>query len=277
MRVPAVRSRIVIIGGGSAGISVAARLCRQLRQPDVVVVEPSPVHYYQPLWTLAGAGVVRKESTAKPERSVIPGRAKWIQDLAVAIDPERCTVTTASCGTIGYDYLVVAPGIQLDWDRIAGLQGNVGADGVCSVYAYEALDATWRALRSFQGGTALFTMPDTVIKCGGAPQKVMYLAEDYFRRHGVRERTRVIFASAGSRIFGIEKYRPVFERIVQERGIETLFHHTLTALRPERREAVFHRRDTNDEVVIRYDLIHVVPPMSAPDFLKGGPLADERG
>ncbi len=231
--------RIVIVGGGTGGITVAARLRKSMRRAEVTVIEPSSKHYYQPLWTLVGGGVFRREVTERDEASVIPRGVTWLQDAVTGVLPEDNVVTTGDGQRIEYDYLVVAPGIQINWNQIAGLQENIGRNGVCSNYAFEYVNSTWECIRGFQGGNAIFTMPGTAIKCGGAPQKIMYLAEDYFRRQGVRDKATVIFASPSPAIFSVAKYKASLERIVQQRGIETRFRHDLVEIRGEQKEAVF--------------------------------------
>jgi len=272
--------KIVIVGGGTGGITVAARLSRALKTPDIAIIEPSDRHYYQPLWTLVGGGAATKESTVRAEADLIPPGATWIRDRVVEFAPDQNLVTTADGRSVHYDYLVVAPGIQLDWAKIEGLPAALGRDGVCSNFSYETVDSTWRFLREMKQGRAIFTMPSTAIKCGGAPQKIMWLAEHHFRRAGVRDAVEVVFATAGAKIFGVKKYAETLERLVKERDVVTRFHHNLIAVRPASREAVFLRSEPGaapEEVVMTYDLLHVTPPMSAPDFLKRSPLADGAG
>jgi len=272
--------KIVIIGGGTGGITVAARLARALKAPDVAILEPSDRHYYQPLWTLVGGGAARKESTVRPEADYIPRGATWIREAAAEFRPEENQVITAGGKVISYDFLVVAPGIQIDWGKIEGLPAALGREGVCSNYSYEHVDSTWRFLREMRSGRAIFTMPNTPVKCGGAPQKIMWLAEHHFRRAGVREAVEVVFASAGAKIFGVQKYADSLARLVQERGVTTRFHHNLVAVRAASREAVFHVAEAGQpasEVVMSYDLLHVTPPMSAPEFVRRSPLADAGG
>lgn len=269
--------RVLIVGGGTAGITVAARLRRAEPDLSIGLIEPSTTHFYQPLWTLVGAGVYPREVTARPEASVMPPGVEWIRDAAVELAPDESVVVTAGGRRLRYDFLVVAPGIQLDWERIPGLKETLGQGGVCSNYSYETVTSTWEALRSFRGGTAIFTMPDTPIKCGGAPQKIMYLADDFFRRSGVRDKARIVFASAMGGIFPVEKYARRLRRVVERKGIETLFRRNLVELHPDRREAVLANLDTGERETIGYDMIHVTPPMSAPDFVKKSPLADAEG
>ena len=271
---------IVIVGGGTAGITVAARLCRALDKPDVCIVEPSDKHYYQPLWTLVGGGVATKESTERDEAGLIPPGAVWHRDAVTEFDPEHNVVRTRDGRQLHYDFLIVAPGIQLDWHKVDGLPAALGKDGVCSNYAYQYVDSTWQFIRGLREGRAIFTNPNTPVKCGGAPQKIMWLAEHHFRRSGVRDKIEVTFASAGASIFAVKKYRETLARLVEERHVDTRFHHNLIAVRPAAREAVFTRSQPDkpaEEVVLRYDLLHVTPPMSAPDFIKRSPLVNAAG
>ena len=275
---PSVHHQVVIVGGGTAGITVAARLTKGwFNRLDVAVIEPSDKHYYQPLWTLVGGGVFRKEVTERSEASVMPKRAKWIRDAVKEFHPDESYLLTRDGQKITYDWLVVGAGIQINWDQIKGLKENIGKAGVCSNYAYQYVDSTWETLRNFQGGNAIFTQPSGAIKCGGAPQKIMYLAEDFLRKSGVRDKSHVIFASPGKQIFSIEKYRLALEKVVARKGIETRFRHDLIEIRPATKEAVFQQLDTGEEVVLHYDMLHVTPPMSSPEFIARSPLADANG
>jgi len=175
------KHKIVIVGGGTAGISVAARLCKN--NSDVAIIEPSEKHYYQPLWTLVGGGIVPKETTERNEKDYIPAGAVWIKNKVAEFLPDENALVTESGKKIEYEYLVVAAGIQLDWAKVKGLPEALGKDGVCSNYSYQTVEKTWEFIRTFKSGNAIFTQPNTPIKCGGAPQKIAYLAEDYFRKN----------------------------------------------------------------------------------------------
>jgi sulfide:quinone oxidoreductase len=269
--------RILILGGGTAGITAAARLRRAAAHLDVGIVEPSESHFYQPLWTLVGAGVFPPEASRRQEADFIPTGVDWIRDRVTEILPDQKAVATAAGRRLTYDWLVVALGIQIDWTAIPGLAEGIGTQGICSNYSFEHVAYTWETIRRFKGGTALFTVPNTAVKCGGAPQKIMYLADDAFRRQGVRDRTQVVFASPAKTIFAVEKYRKTLEKVVARKGIDARFRQNLVALRPDAREAVFEHLDTHERSVVAYDMIHVTPPMSAPDVLKRSPLANEQG
>lgn len=269
--------QVLILGGGTAGITVAAQLRRKLKTYDVAIVEPSTKHYYQPLWTLVGAGVFPKEQSERAESAFIPQGADWIREHVAEFHPEQNYIVTREGRRIGYDFLVVALGIQIDWGKIPGLLEGIGRQQICSNYSYQQVDYTWDCIRNFQGGTALFTMPNTAIKCGGAPQKIMYLADDHFRRVGIREQSQVIFASAQGNLFAVEKYRKTLEQVAERKAIDLRFKHNLVELKSDRKEAVFEHLDTHERTTIPFDMIHVTPPMSAPDIVKSSPLANAAG
>jgi sulfide:quinone oxidoreductase len=209
--------------------------------------------------------------------SLIPEGVSWLRDAVTAFDPAENKLVTRDGQVLEYDYLVVAPGIQINWGGIEGLREALGHDGVCSNYSYDFVETTWKAIQATRDGNAIFTYPNTPIKCGGAPQKIMWLAEHYFRKQGRREAINVVFASAGGRIFGVEKYRVALEKLVAERGVDTRFHHNLVALRGRSKEAVFENIRSGETVVLPYSMIHVTPPMGPPDFIRRSPLANDAG
>lgn len=275
---------VVIVGGGTAGITVAAQLQQAERAPEsIAIIEPSDTHYYQPIWTLVGAGVFDKEISERPMAEFIPEGVTWIQDAATAFDPEANTVSTAKGETVAYNYLVVAPGLQLDWDAVPGLAESIEdpSSGVVSNYAYEYCEDTWDVMQKLQpGDTALFTQPATPIKCGGAPQKIMYLTADHLRKRGILDDVSVQFFTPGTVIFGVEKFARTLRKVVDRYGIDVNLYSELIEIRPDSKEAVFRATGGDSapaEQVVSYDMLHVTPPQSAPDFIKESPLSNEEG
>lgn len=271
--------QVVIVGGGSGGITAAARLRRADPKLSVAVIEPNDKHYYQPFWTLVGAGIVPKEASERPEASVMPKGVTWIRNRVEALEPERNAVRLSTGEEVTYEQLIVAPGLQIDWGKVKGLPEALGQGGVCSIYDYQQAERTWDMIRSFQGGQAIFTAPATPVKCGGAPQKIMFLAEETFEQNGVRARSEVHFYTGGAVIFGVKEIAAALEKVRARKGLEYHYKHDLREIRPQTREAVFCRvtDDGMQEVVVKYDLLHVTPPMSAPDFVKESPLALQEG
>lgn len=270
---------VLICGGGTAGLTVAAQLRLQDAPPTVGIIEPSDKHYYQPLWTLIGAGVFPREESERNQADYIPDGADWIRDAVASFEPAHNALTLKSGRRLTYDHLVVALGIQINWKAIPGLVDVLGkpGTGVCSNYSFDTVASTWDAIRSFTGGRAIFTEPLTGVKCGGAPQKIMYLAEDHFRRRGIRDKCEVIFCNAKGSHFSCPHYTPALLDLCEKRDIEIRYKTNLVELRPASKEAVFNNVETHDEIVLRYDMIHVTPPMGPMDVTKQSPLADDAG
>ena len=273
-----IHHQIVVVGGGTAGISVAARLTNGwFNKRDVAVIEPADTHYYQPLWTLVGGGVVPKEVTGRPMKSVMPKRVHWIKDAVAGFEPDKNMIRTREGKVITYDWLVVAAGLQINWDKIPGLKEGVTKNGVCSNYSYETVESTWQNIKNFKGGTAIFTMPSGAVKCGGAPQKIMYLADETFRKLGVRERSQVIFTSPLANIFAVDRYRKTLEEVIKRKQIICHFREELIEIFGDRREAVFRNLDSGETTTRSYDMLHVTPPMGPPTFIAKSSLADKDG
>ncbi len=267
------KHHVLVVGGGTAGITVAARLLRT-GYTDVAVIEPSDRHYYQPLWTLVGGGQADAASTERSEASVMPKGATWIRKAASGFDPDNNTVVCDDGSTYGYDVLVVCPGLQLDWDATEGLPEALGKGGVSSNYRFDLAPRTWEFIRGMRSGTAVFTMPTGPVKCAGAGQKIAYLASDYWRREGVLKNIDVHLVAPGPRIFGIPSIADSLERVIADYGI-TL--HTESELKTvdagARKVTIAGVGPSGQDTMLSYDMLHVVPRQSAPDWIKSSPLS----
>lgn len=275
-----IRVTVAIVGGGAAGISVAANLRRRNPSIEVAIVEPSELHYYQPAFTLVGGGEFNFGNTVRAEASLIPRGVQWIKDHAERFEPENNAVVLRSGQRLGYEYLVVCPGIQLDWHKIAGLTETLGRNGVCSNYSPQHVQYTWECIRNFAGGTALFTQPPVPIKCAGAPQKIAYLAADRWRRRGILAKANMQFLVAGAVIFSVPLFARELEEIAAGYGINVAYNTNLVAVEGAARTAIFEQTaadGTKETLTMKFDMLHVTPPQSAPDFIKQSPLANGAG
>jgi sulfide:quinone oxidoreductase len=279
--------RVLIIGGGTGGIMVAAQLLKKDKSLDIGLIEPADTHYYQAAWTLVGAGTYNYDRTARSMASVMPKGVKWIKDHASGFDPVNNSVSTRSSGEITYDYLVVAPGLVYDFSLVPGLGEAIDKGVVCSNYTDP--EHTWDVIKNFKGGTALFTQPTTPIKCGGAPQKIMYLAENYFRRSGVNKDTKIVFATNGGVIFGVKPIADTLMKVVDRKDINLRFGHNLKKIDADKQIAWYALGDNRSEynhkdievsedgdlVGIHYDMLHTAPPSVAPKFIQDSPLVND--
>jgi sulfide:quinone oxidoreductase len=270
---------VLIIGGGTAGISGAACLKKADRDLRIAVIDPAENHFYQPLYTLVGAGADKAEKTRRPMAKVIPAGVDWIKEAVSSIDPENNTIVAGN-SEYRYDNLVVAPGLQIDWGLIDGLKETLGKNGVCSVYGYKESQDTWNNLKEFQGGKAIFTAAWTPVKCGGAAQKVMYLTDAYMRKNGLRNKSQIEFISSGTTVFAVKGFKETLQNLLTERNIKTRFHHDLIKVDGNSKKAWFRVHEPGKEAHVieeKFDFLHVVPPQSAPDFIKDSPLALQEG
>ncbi|XP_057375994.1 sulfide:quinone oxidoreductase, mitochondrial-like [Daphnia carinata] len=262
--------KIVVVGGGAGGCSVAAKFSSLLPKNHVAIVEPSDIHFYQPMWTMVGGGMKKLEQSGRPMGEVLPKNARWIKERASQFFPEENRLVTASGEEINYDYLVIAMGLQLDYNKIKGLPEAFNTPGVCSNYSTLYVGKTLESLKNFKEGNAIFTFPNTPVKCAGAPQKAMYISEQYLVKHNKRDKANVMFNTSLGVIFGVKKYADALEKVVKERNIAVNFQHELVEVKPDTKEAVFRLLDdpAGTTKTFKYEMLHVTPPMSSPAVLR---------
>ncbi len=286
--------QIVIIGGGTAGIMTATQLLKKNSNLDIAIIDPADTHYYQPAWTLVGAGAYDYDNTARSMESLIPKKASWIKDFVTSFNADENTLETKNSGQIGYEFLVVAPGLVMDPSLIEGLPEAMEKGIVCSNYTDPK--HTWETIKNFKGGNALFTQPTTPIKCGGAPQKIAYLAADYFRKSGVAKDTNVIFATPGSVIFGVPVIKNTLMKVIERYGIHFKPFYAPFKIDADKKIAYFkHTAEGENQCVINennalgekmsgdaiieipFDMLHLAPPQTAPKFVKESNLVNDAG
>ena len=271
---------VVIVGGGAGGIAVASSLKARKPDLDIAVIDPADIHYYQPGWTMVGAGVFHPQETAKTMGSLIPKGVHWIKSAVAAFEPKDNAVILDGCRVVGYKRLIVAPGIKLDWNRIEGLVDTLGKNGVTSNYRYDLAPYTWKLVQELKEGKALFTQPPMPIKCAGAPQKAMYLSGDHWFKNGALKNIDIQFMNAGGVLFGVKDYVPALEKYVEKYDASLNFFHNLISIDGPAKKATFAVAKPETEattVTVDFDMIHVVPPQVAPDFIRVSPLADAAG
>jgi len=300
--------QVLIIGGGTAGIMTAAQLKKKNSNLEIGLIEPSDKHYYQPAWTLVGANTYNFKDTVRPMASLIPDGVEWIKEFADKFEPEKNMVITKNGHEFTYDYLVVVPGLKIAPELIEGLSGAMEKGVVCSNYTDP--EHTWETLKNFKGGTALFAQPATPIKCAGAPQKIMYLADDYFRKSGIRAKTDIVFALPANVIFGVKIIADTLMNVIDRKDINVRFFHNLIKVDADKKIAWFEivkdikagsgvtlvdgdesqldkeiqynykdvkvTKDGN-RYGIHFDMMHLAPPQTAPDFIRNSPLVDQAG
>lgn len=269
--------KILIVGGGNAGLSVASQLLRKTKDHEITIIDPSDKHYYQPAWTLVGAGVYNINDTVRKQADYIPKGATWVKDAVREFFPEENKIVTDKGETYHYDAMVVCPGLQLDWHKISGFKETLGKNNVTSNYSFDIAPYTWELIKDFKGGTAVFTNPVGPIKCGGAPHKIMYLACDHWRKQGILDKCNVQYLSGAGVIFDVKEYADTLTEVIREYNIHPHFNVNVKAIEGDNQIVYYEEKNEAGETITRamkFDLCHVVPPQSAPDFIKNSSLPD---
>ncbi len=279
MEAPSSSHRILILGGGEAGLTALQSLEETPLISEVALVEPSAHRYNQAAWMSVGTEGMDKERTRSAEEIPVPSEVTWLRSPVARIDPKAQVVTMEDGTAVGYEYLLVALGTEVNWDRIRNLRENLGENGICSVYGYEQAERTWEMIRNFEGGRALFTAPSTPYKGGDAPLEILRRTERLWRESGVRDRTKLFFTTAAPRELAGEAYAELLERDADEQGVHVYTGYDLIEVRPACSEAVFtvSKGNSQSQDVLSYDLLHVVPPMRPPSFLEESGLTYRDG
>lgn len=271
---------VVIVGAGTAGIATASSILKRQSNTRICLIDPATNHYYQPGWTLVGGGVFKAESTRKNMSDVIPNNTKWLRESVESFQPENNTVSLGNGKVISYKQLVVAAGIKLNWEAIEGLTDTLGRNGVTSNYRYDLAPYTWELTCNLKKGKAIFTQPPMPIKCAGAPQKAMYLSCDYWFKNNQLSKLNVSFYNAGAVLFGVSEYVPALMQYIEKYQVDTYFKHELIKVDGPNKKAFFSRVDDEGKSTVieeSFDMLHVCPPQTTPDFIKNSPLVDDAG
>lgn len=298
-----IKAKIVIVGGGAAGCSMASLLAKKISNPNITIIEPNEQSVsYQPGQTLIAGGVWKKEDILGNSADFYPSEAKWLKESVIEFDPDNKKVITDKTGTITYDILVVTTGLQLNYDAIEGLSKDmIGTNGIGSIYFADGAEKTWGLMQDFiaqaKSGkkvSGVFTHPNTPIKCGGAPKKIMYLAHARLVEAGARENAELTFYPNGGTMFGVPEYHEAIVKQFEARNMKWKYKHNLVAVDTAKKVATFDHHylvkgewDPDieeyemipqvEQVKVSYDFLHVTPPMSAPTVVKNSPLAWQRG
>ncbi len=277
------KAKVVVIGAGAAGIDISARLLRMLESPDITIIDPAETHYYQPGFTLIAGGVYKPDEVYKPQKDCIPDGAKWVKDSVVAVDPDAKTVATLGGRKIGYDFLVLTPGLVLRWDLIDGIdEKSLGVGNAHCIYCHSGAIKTRDAVQKFaeKGGKGIFTDTYTKHKCGGAPKKICLLTEHLSRKKNRRDALDINFYTASKQLYDVPYFTPRLLEIYAERNVKLNLSTRVKAIDTAAKKVWL---DTvKDGKVVKsvaedYDFLHFLPPMTAPVFVPQSGLSKTSG
>ncbi len=271
--------KVLIAGAGAAGLTIASQVRRRLPNASITIFDARKQHYFQPGYTLVGAGWWDPSQVIDTTREYIPRDVNWVEQNIAEFDPDAKMVVTSTGVKHAYDWLFVTTGLSLDYTAIEGMHPSlIGQQGIASIYAGpEAAAVSARAIDRFieSGGVGLFGRPATEMKCAGAPLKMTFITDDKARRAGRRSSIKLHYMAHNQALFAINPVNDKVKQLFEQRDITPFYGHVLTAIDPGSRRATF--RTPSGMVTRDYDLIHVIPPMRAPLAVRNSPLAWRQG
>ncbi|CAM4162004.1 NAD(P)/FAD-dependent oxidoreductase [Lacicoccus alkaliphilus] len=268
--------RLIILGGGAGGISTASSILSKKKdlKNEVLIIEPSEYHFFQPGWPLVGSGEMKPESTKKPTEKVIPKGARWMKAFVDSVDPVKREVTAGGT-TVSYDFMVVAMGLELDFDSIKGAKAALGKNGVTTNYLYNLTGYTYESLKNTMTGNIVVSRPRSKIKGGVSAENSIFTMDDYIKKHD-RE-ANIVFRSGRAEIFEVKKYSDSLKEQLEAKNIDYKLNEELVEVRGEEKEAVFKNHETGERHTVPFEMLVITPPMHGPAALNGSGLLDDGG
>ncbi|BAF72241.1 NAD(P)/FAD-dependent oxidoreductase [Sulfurovum sp. NBC37-1] len=291
------KADIVIIGGGTAGMTVAARLRRSAPNAKITLIAPNETHLYQSGQVYVAAGLFSEFDNKRPTSELLPDNVIWMKDKVTAFDPDKNRVQTAKHNTVPYDYLVVALGCEYDYNAVEGMSSDdIGKHGIASVYMNDLNEGTsegaivsrmWmKAIRRKAQKSevrVLFSDSQTPVKGEGASLSMLFLANDMLKGNGLKikdkdlqHKVKFTLTKAGKVLFPSAKIDAALKRTMKKTdNVSVSYGHILKRIDKEKKVAVYANGD--EEVNVSYDYLHITPPMRAPQVVRDSELSIKNG
>lgn len=279
MRQPDETTDVLVVGGGNAGISAAARLLRDGAR-DVTVLAPSAVHLYRPLLSYVGSGEATMPELERTMAEVLPPGCRHVDDAASAVEwaagdgaAGAVIVLTRGGRRVACSTLVLCPGLEEAWDLTPGLAEAYDAGWAVSTFVAATAPRVWEAVRSLRSGSAVFTVPPEPAPCAATALKPLLMACDHWRREGVLEQVQVRLVIPGRGVTGQPEPDRRLDEVLAAAGVEVLRETRVVDVDHLNRGLVVATPD-GERSVDGVDLAHLVPHYRAPAWIGASGLAD---
>lgn len=281
-----IKKKIVILGAGLAGITLAARLKKDIPNSDIILVDGDDKFYYQPGFTLVAIGFYTKDDVIFDKSELIPEGVEWIKQNVKSINPSDNLVLLDSA-KISYDYLVIATGVEYEYEAVEGLSRDdisSNSSNIASIYTVDGAIKMQKMIQEFSknGGNAIFADQKTPMKCSGANKKMVCMSEDFLRRAGNRDKGNIHLYCGGKTLFSDPTYAAAMVQIFIARDIKYTLQHQIIAIDKNRGIATFEHtmpykdngeiKVAKDYVDVKFDFFHLPPKQRGFKFLKDAGL-----
>jgi sulfide:quinone oxidoreductase len=262
---------LIILGAGTSGTILANRLRPHLDDDwTITIVDPAPIHLYQPGLLFLPFGARDEAAMQRPRAATLHDGVTWVQAQVEALDRDARAVVLAGGERLVYDLLVVATGARLRFDLTPGIDAGRERGDVHDFYTLSGAQALRETLARFEGGRLVVNVVEMPIKCPVAPLEFLFLADEYFRRRGIRERVELVYATPLDAAFT----RPIAARLLgsmlERKGIQLETDFGAAEVDPGARVL-----RSYDEREVPYDLLVTIPTHSGAAFLEPTGLGNE--
>jgi sulfide:quinone oxidoreductase len=251
---------------------VVNKLRRRLPADEwrITVVDKDDTHDYQPGYLFLPFGLIEPDQVRRSRHRLIGDGIELVLGDVERVDPEAREVSLADGRTLAYDELVIASGTSPRPDQTPGMLGPEWHRSVGEFYTFDGAMALREALDGFSGGRLVVHITEMPIKCPVAPLEFAFLADDFLRRRGLRDRTELVYVTPLDGAFT----KPVASRelghLLADKGITLETDFLVEHVDQERRVLVSY-----DEREIAYDQLVTIPLNMGADFVARSGLGDE--
>lgn len=247
---------LVILGAGTAGTMMLNKLSSSL-DPNVwklTIIDKEETHYYQPGFLFIPFGIYSKEDVIKPKKIFFPKETNVISSDIDRINPEKNEVYLQNGEKLTYDYLIIATGSEIRPDEIEGMTDELWYKNIFDFYTIDGAVALANFIENWEGGKMVLNIAEMPIKCPVAPLEFLFLADDYFKRKGMRDKVDITFATPLDAAFTKPIAAKELGGFLEEKNINLVTEFNIGRVDNEAKKIV-----SWDEREVDFDLLVTIP------------------